>query len=151
MKNMAFMKADNWPDFEQDPVGTSEDVGRLLIKADQTLVHGRRNAGVISIALRRIVKDNPSFTYRTLELRYRSMQSLTHLIARPSAQADKHFYIRSHANVPMPFFLWIGVNGFDPEVIAILQSLEGQKTLDDQVRQNLENLTQVGFLMLPSR
>jgi hypothetical protein len=140
------------PTFEDDPVTTTQDVDRLLIKADQTRYRGRRNGGIISAAVMRIIK-NSSYTMRYIETRYRALDSRTYLIARPADQAPPNVVVCGLDHQPLPYSLWVGVNGMDNEAHQMLYNTHPNAhgmRYQDLVEHNLDNLLRTGFMMMKS-
>jgi hypothetical protein len=126
----------NGPDFRQRPVESGTDVDRLLIEADGILLDNRRSAIVISLAITRIISQR-RYGLRYLERRYRALDSATFLIAVPAAEHK----VMAIDLTPMPYFLWIGVNG-RREAEAKLAELKLSYA------QNLDRLDRTGFLAM---
>lgn len=129
------------PNFDHMPVTTGNEVDRLLILADMTLLDKRRSAAVIGLAIMRIIRLNPQFGLRYLEVRYRALDSATYLIAIPKHLAPSYISVLSVDGKEMPYFLWTGMNG-RREADA---KLVGLKTT---YAENLERLSETGFLMV---
>ena len=129
----------NLPNFDHVPVESGTEVDKLLIMADDMRINDRRNAGVISIAVMRIVKCN-RFGLRYLETRYRALDSLTFLVGLPK-ELSPQFRVVTANNKPAPYSLWVGVNGRD-ETDAMLAEL------GFSYEENLDHLDKTGFLTI---
>lgn len=93
-------------------VATLNDVDKLLLTADRTLLNGRRSAAIIGKAHIDILMAHPHMTFSYLETRYRYFSSNTCLLSAPLNTLPTNATARHpFSKKPAEYYVWIGVNG----------------------------------------
>jgi hypothetical protein len=122
------------------PISSLNDVDKLLIAADYTLIDGRCNAGLIGQAIFRISKSLSGISLPYLESRFRFFVSNTYLIAAPLVDVPKGLVALSLTSTEhTKYFLWVCVNGKG----EASRTLKRYHTTSEE---NAERLAETGFL-----
>ena len=124
-----------------NPLKTFNDIDKVLIEADQTLLNGRRHAGIITQAHMAIIMNFNSINFQFIERRYRELASDTYLLGAPLDQLpDGVKPINIITRKKTKYWLWCCVNGY-AEAISMMQQF-GIKDHED----NLGRLAVTGVL-----